>query len=601
MTARWTRRTLQPASDPEPGFRWDRHGSRRRADRSRLAHLFLAKTLAILVLFSATAARGEPPCRIRLTDITSSSGVTFQHHDGGSGKQYLIELMVAGLALFDYDGDGRVDIYFLNGAPTRGSTPPKKPWRNALYRNRGDGTFVDVTQSAGVGDTGHGLGVTVGDYDNDGAPDLYVNNYGPNVLYRNNGDGTFSETTQQAGVAAGDRAGAGASFLDIEGDGDLDLYAAHYVKFSYERHAVRSRVSYPYPPGPDDYPPVADSLFRNNGDGTFEDISIESGIATVAGPAMGMICCDYDEDGDTDVFVCNDGEANFLFQNDGRGRFNEVGLLTGTAYNVHGQANGSMGVDSGDFDGDGRLDLFMTDYTAEAPVLYRSLPGGLFEDATNAAGAGAAVFPHTNWGTGLVDLDNDGDRDLFIACGHFLSHLPEFDTRTRYRVKNYLLVNDGQGRFRDVTDQAGPGMAVVESSRGAGFDDLDNDGDIDIVVLNANARPTILRNDSPVSHHWLELQLVGRRSNRDAVGSRVIVANGNLTQLAEVHSGRSYQSHYGSRLHFGLGAVADALRVEVRWHGGDREVFDHVPVDRFVILRQGAGRRLGSTLSVPSR
>ncbi|MCH5373313.1 MAG: VCBS repeat-containing protein, partial [Planctomycetes bacterium] len=389
--------------------------------------------LALCLTPAMIRAASPPPCAIRLLDVTARSGIAFQHTDGGSGRQYIFELMVGGLALLDYDGDGLVDIYFLNGAPSRGQAVATVP-RNALYRNNGDGTFTDVTRQAGVGDPGHGLGVTAGDYDNDGDPDLYVNNFGPNVFYRNEGDGTFSDITASTGVACGDKVGAGACFLDVDGDGDLDLYAANYVDFDFRRHDVRAAASFPYPPGPKDYPPVPDSLFRNDGNGGFTDISHSSGIGSLAGPSMGMICLDYDSDGDTDIFVCNDGTANFLFRNDGVGNFAEEGLLAGLAYNLRGDSNGSMGADCGDYDNDGLLDLFMTDYTSESPVLYHGLPGGFFEDVTNAAGAGAAVHPHTNWGAGFVDFDNDGDRDLFIACGHFLSNIPEIDQRTGYRV-----------------------------------------------------------------------------------------------------------------------------------------------------------------------
>ncbi len=546
----------------------------------------LACWLSICLMPAVTAAAPPADCTIRLVDVTSRSGITFVHTDGESGRQYIFELMVGGLALLDYDGDSLIDIYFLNGAPSRGKVLPTPP-RNALYRNNGDWTFTDVTHLAGVGDPGHGLGVTAGDYDNDGDPDLYVNNFGPNVLYRNEGDGTFTVVTESAGVACGDQVGAGTCFLDMDGDADLDLYVAHYVDFDFERHDLRAAASFPYPPGPKDYPPVPDSLFRNNGDGTFTDVSGPSGIGALAGPSMGMICLDYDEDGDTDVFVCNDGTANFLFQNDGHGRFEEQGLLTGLAYNLRGQANGSMGADSGDYDNDGLLDLFMTDYTSESPVLYHNLPGGFFEDVTNAAGAGAAVSPHTNWGNGLVDFDNDGDRDLFIACGHFLSNIPEIDQRTGYRVLNCLLMNTGNRRFVDVSRKCGDGLAVVESSRGAAFDDLDNDGDIDAVVLNANARPTILHNESPAENHWLELRLIGIRGSRDAVGSRVRVVAGDRAQIAEVHSGRGYQSHYGTRLHFGLGKQDRVTQIEVRWLGGEVEIFRDLPADRLLILTEG--------------
>jgi hypothetical protein len=301
---------------------------------------------------------------------------------------------------------------------------------------------------------------------------------------------------------------------------------------------------------------------------------------------MGMVCFDCDDDGDTDVFVCNDESANFLFQNDGRGHFDEVALTAGVAYDFYGKANSSMGVDCGDYDNDGRLDLFMTDYQAEMPVLYHNLGDGFFEDATSAAAISPDLLPHVNWGTGLVDFDRDGDRDLFIACGHF-DEIEHIDDRTAFKVRNFLLENNGRGGFRDVSRESGSGLEPVESSRGAGFDDLDNDGDVDAVVLNVEALPTVIRNDSATGNHWTAIRLRRSRGNRDAVGARVKVVAGDLVQVAEVHSGRGYQSHFGTRLHFGLGGRDRIDRIEVRWPGGAVETFSEVPVDRLLTLTEG--------------
>jgi len=580
--------------------------TRRRICRGRRRTVWLTGLAAMLLVagqgsLPGRAASPDPPA-LRLVDATGNAGINFVHTDGGSGHQYLVELMVAGLALLDYDRDGWIDIYLLNGAPLPGSgnsslKPPgasnasadQPPPRNALFRNNGNGTFVDVTHAAGVGDTGHGLGVTAADYDNDGDIDLYVNNFGPNVLYRNNGDGTFTDVAAATGVVDGQQVGAGAAFLDIEGDGDIDLYVAHYIDFTFSRHEQLAPRSFPYPPGPRDYPPAPDSLYRNDGNGTFTDVSQTSGVSRVAGPGMGLIAFDYEDDDDTDLFICNDGAANFLLRNDGQGRFAELGLLAGVAYDGRGQANGSMGVDAGDYDNDGRFDLLVTDYISEAPVLYRGLPGGYFEDAAHRSGAAAATFPNTNWGVGLVDFDHDGDRDAFIANGHFLHDIQDIDDGTAYRVRDCLLRNRGDGRFHDATDQAGDGLQVVESSRGAGFDDLDNDGDIDVVVLNANAAPTLLRNESPRGAHWMQIQLRGVQTNRDGTGARVRVVTGDLVQVAARHSGRGYQSHWGDRLHFGLGPHHRVDMVEVRWPGGRSERFEHLPADQIVLLTEGSG------------
>jgi len=329
-------------------------------------------------------------------------------------------------------------------------------------------------------------------------------------------------------------------------------------------------------------------LYRNNGNGTFSDVSESSGIASVAGPGMATLAFDYDDDGDIDVFVCNDGQPNFLFQNDGAGQFKEVGVLAGVAYDFYGKANSNMGVDCADYDNDGRLDLFTTGYQSEMPVLYRNLGRGMFEDATSTARISGELFAHVEWGTGFADFDNDGNRDLFIACGHF-DRIEEIDDRTALKLPNYLLLNTGDGKFKDVSKQAGSGLAVVESSRGAVFDDLDNDGDIDAVVLNSNAPPTILRNESQTGHRWLQLKLQGTRHNFDGVGARVRLFAGDKVQIVESIAGRSYQSHFGTRLQFGLGAHERVERIEVRWGGQKWESFPGVVTGQLVVLKEGAG------------
>ena len=527
---------------------------------------------------------------IQLRDVTGETAVAFVHTDGSSGQRYIPETVTAGLALFDYNGDGFIDVYFLNGAPLRGAETDGPPPRNALYRNEGGWRFTDVTDEAGVGDTGFGLGVTVGDYDNDGDQDLFVNNYGPNVLYRNNGDGTFTDVTDRAGVRGGDKVGAGACFLDVDADGDLDLYVANYVKFTYETHLVIYQEGFPQYVSPRGYPQEPDALYRNNGDGTFTDVSEESGVGQHAGSGMGMVSADYDADGDTDVFVLNDVAGNFFFESDGAGRFEEIGLMVGTAYNAYGEELGSMGVDCGDYDNDGWLDLFMTSYQGQMPVLYKNLAGGGFKDVTSATGVGDGSFPYVNWGNGLVDFDNDGDRDVFIACGHLQDNIDRFDDTSAYHVRNILLMNTGDGKFVNVSDAAGDGLLPELSSRGAAFDDLDNDGDVDAVILNSRSRPTILRNDSQTGNHWIQLRLRGVSTNRDGVGAQVTVVAGDLTQVDEVHSGRGYQSHWGTRLHFGLGGRDRVDRIEVRWIGGGVDVLRDVEVDRLLTITEGSNQ-----------
>lgn len=566
------------------------NASRQQIDQAAIAKdmRFNRRTAAMLVLLCAAGIGAPLRADIVLTNVTKQTGITFKHTDGSSGEYYIVETVSAGLALFDYDGDGDVDIYFLNGSALRGTKFTTKP-KNALYRNDGNWKFTDVTEQAGLGDTGHGLGVVVADYDNDSDQDIYLNNYGPNILYRNNGDGTFQDVTKTAGVANGSQTGAGACFLDMDKDGDLDLYVASYVKFSYETHSQRFSDGYRGYVGPLSFPPTTDTLYRNNGDGTFTDVTKESGIAQHPGSGMGIICTDYDNDLDTDIFLANDVSANFLWQNDGTGKFKEIGLIAGVAFDLHGDAQGSMGVDAGDYDNDGLFDLYVTSYQRQLATLYRNIGDDMFEDVSRTTGAGTGTITAVTWGTGFADFDNDADRDIFIACGHLEDKIEFYDDSSTYLQPNILLMNTGNGKFIDVSKKSGDGMKVNLSSRGVGFGDLDNDGDLDVVILNSRAEPTILRNDSPSQGHWLQVRLRGVKTNRDGIGAKVTVITEDLTLIDEVHSGRGYQSHYGTRLHFGLGDRKKINRIEVRWIGGGLDVFENISTDRLVILTEGTG------------
>lgn len=556
---------------------------------SRVFGMSIGRLIVVVPLLLSILACLRTEGAIVLHDVTKETGITFTHTDGSSGRRYLVESVSSGLALFDYDNDGDVDIYFLNGAPLKGTrvdTPPK----NALYRNDGNFKFTDVTDKAGAGDTGFGLGVAAGDYDNDGDLDIYVNNYGPNVLYRNNGDGTFTDVTAKAGLANGNKVGAAAHFLDMDKDGDLDLFVANYIDFTYQNHLVRTSKGIPKYAGPMDFPPMPNDLFRNNGDGTFTNVSIASGIAKHKGWGMGGICADYDNDGDTDIHIVNDVYANFLFKNDGTGKFEEVALITGLAYDIHGDDQGSMGVDCADYDNNGWLDFYQTSYAKELATLYRNSGTGMFEDVTMVTGAGQGTFAYVGWGTGFVDFDNDGDRDIFVACGHLEDNVELYDSTATSSARNILLMNTGDGKFTDVSDQSGDGMKVELRSRAAGFDDLDNDGDVDVVILNSRREPTILRNDSRNANHWIQISLRGAKTNRDGVGARVKVTAGDLVQIDEVHSGRGYQSHYGMRLQFGLGKRNLIDRIEVRWIGGGVDVVENITVDQLVIITEGSSK-----------
>ncbi len=524
--------------------------------------------LIAFLLCASFARESQGQAGVNLVNVTSNTGINFKHSDGSSGRRYIVETVVAGLAVFDYDNDGWLDIYFLNGVALPG-TAPNKQLRNALYRNNGDWTFKDVTESSGLASGEYGMGVAAADFDEDGDEDLYVTNFGRNILYTNNGDGTFEDTTEQRGIGGGMGFGSGAVWFDIDGDQDLDLYSGNYVEFNFEvKHVPRIVGGHEFHPGPAAYPPSRHELYQNNGDGTFQDISQASGIGISPGPGMGAIAFDADDDRDIDLFVCNDGKPNFLFLNDGKGHFVEEAFVAGVAVDRNGTANGNMGVDVGDADGDGLLDLITTDYQDELPVLYRNQGSGAFQDISTRARIDPALIPHVKWGVSFVDIDNDMDRDIFIACGHFLDNLRFVDDRTDVKVANFLLANDGRGRFTDISSKAGSGMAVVESSRGAALDDLDNDGDTDLAVLNANGPPTIIRNESLPNRNWLDLHLVGRASNRSASGAVVRLTAGGKNQVQAVHHGRGYQSHYGTRLHFGLGAATGVDELEIVWPSG---------------------------------
>jgi enediyne biosynthesis protein E4 len=554
----------------------------------RLSCLASAWQLAWWWIGVPAAAQGP----IQLSNVTSQTGISFRHSDGSSGRHYLVEAMASGLATFDYDGDDLIDVYFVTGGRLPGTKPEGLPPQNALYRNLGHFRFLDVTERAGVKGAGFGLGVAAGDYDNDGHPDLYLSNFGPNVLYRNRGNGTFEDVTSRAGVGRGNKVGAGVAFLDFDGDGNLDLFAANYIRFSFEMHKLITYKGIPVYPGPLYYHGEPAELFRNRGDGTFADVGAASGIAAHAATGMGVICADYDGDGRTDIFVANDEMPNYLFHNDGRGKFEEVGLAAGVAYDSLGVAHGNMGVDAADCHHQGRLDFAVTAYQREPTTLYRNAGQGLFTDVTAAAGTGKPAFNQVKWGVGLVDFDNDGYRDLFVACGHLDDNVELCDDTTSYRARNVLLRNTGDGRFLDVSAACGDGLAMKRVGRGVAFDDLDNNGRVDVVILNSRSEPTVLRNESSPVNHWLQLRLRGIKTNRDGVGAQVRVVAGDLVQVDEVHSGRGYQSHWGTRLHFGLGKHPRVDRIEVRWIGGGVDVIENVSADRRLTIAEGTSEAI---------
>ena len=479
------------------------------------------------------------------------------------------------------------DLYFVNAyrLPRRGET---EPHASTLYRNLGGGTFVDVTETAGVGASVYGHGGCVGDVDADGFPDIYITAFGPNILYRNNGDGTFTDTTK--GAAIDDPRGSiGATFFDADRDGDQDLFVANYIEATWEEiHSAQRtglwRGKVPVLYGPKGLRGSRNTFYVNNGDGTFTDATSGKGFATGAEYySMGVIPLDYDNDGgDVDLYVANDSTPNCLYRNQGDGNFEEVGTNTGCAYNADGSSQGSMGVHAGDYDGDGWLDLVVTNFAHDYNSLYRNLEGRLFLDDTFSAGVAVPSFAPLGWGTFLFDADNDRDLDLFFSNGHIYPQVEEDPTLyERFRQQNQLLLNEG-GTFRDVSDEAGAGFSASYSSRGAVYVDLDNDGDLDIIVSNQDARPSYLENRTTSRNHWVLLDLVPM-----ALGARVELRAGGTVQIRQVASGGSYASQNDLRLHFGLGAATQIAELVVTWPDGVRDVHRRLPADRLYVIKQG--------------
>ncbi len=545
--------------------------------------LAIALLLLSCILLPTTSRATDP----KFADVTASAGIEFVHVNGASGQKFVIETVGAGAGFLDFDGDGLLDIYLINGAATPGMHYDEVP-RNALYRNGGSGGFVDVTASAGVGDEGYGMGMAVGDYDNDGDIDLYVANFGANALYRNEGGGGFVDVTALAGVGD-ERWSTSCAFSDVDSDGYVDLYVANYHDFAYDNHRVCAEggSGLQLYCGPEAFDGVADVLYKNGGDGTFADVTRASGLYSEDGKELGVVFGDVDLDGDSDLYLANDKTLNFLYINDGQGVFNEVGLLAGTAYNEDGDVEAGMGVDMGDYDNDLFPDLFVTNFQWETNTLYKNLGDGTFVDETFLAGLGKGSIPYLSWGTRFFDYDNDGDRDVFIANGHLESDVESYENTT-FAQRNQLFANVGGGRCEECepTDPS-DGLAVRKVSRGAAFGDYDDDGDIDVIVANVDDGPTLMRNDTNGAGHWLRLHLRGTQSNAAAIDARVEVHAGSLVQSDEVRSGASFLSQSDLRLHFGLGAVQRVDKVVVYWPSGRVEEVVDVAVDRTLVLTEG--------------
>ena len=558
------------------------------ASPRRYAAAVLAIAAALAVSLELPSGTAQEAPSVTFVDVTAAAGIGFKHDNARSPEKYLIETMGAGAAWLDYDNDGYLDLYLVNSAATKAYQPPQ-PLRSALYRNNRDGTFTDVTDKAGIAASGlFGMGVAVGDYDNDGYPDLYVIGYGRSLLYHNNRDGTFIDVTAKAGVANTGKWGSSGAWFDYDHDGRLDLIVANYLDFTPERNLICAEAGHRSYCHPNKYRGQAPTLFHNNGNGTFTDVSRSSKIGLKAGNGLGVVCFDFNGDGWTDVFIANDSMENFLFANRGDGTFQEIGIAAGVALSDDGKAEAGMGVDAADYDRDGRLDLFVTHLDRELNRLYRNLGDGSFEDATMSSKIGAGNFRLSGFGTRFIDYDNDGWRDLFIANGHVLDNIELFHADTAYAEKKTVYRNQ-RGSFLDVTAQLGPALSIPRVSRAAAFADYDNDGDIDVLVTNNGQEPQLLRNDGGNRNHWLELQLTGVRSNRDGAGARVRLTAGGVTVVDECKGGMSYQSAHDRRLHFGLGDVARADVIQVRWPSGVVDRLTNVAADRVIVLQEGVG------------
>ena len=528
-----------------------------------------------------------PPASVQFNDITSASGITFKHVLSPE-KKYIAESMSGGVALFDYDNDGYLDVFFVNSLTVELHKANKKT-RSVLYRNNRDGTFSDVTDKAGVGDVGWGMGCAVGDFNNDGFDDLYVTGIGPDHLFKNNGNGTFTDVTQKAGVSD-PRFSTGAAFLDYDNDGKLDLFVTNYVGFDMNHLPAFGEdpscqfKGVPVQCGPRGLPGAGDSLFRNNGDGTFTDVSKKAGVEDARGYyGLDVVGSDFDGDGWIDIFVANDSTPNFLYHNNGNGTFSEIGFESGTALDKNGNEQGCMGVTLGDYDHDGLLDLFITNFDDEYNVLYRNAGRGSFVDVSYESGVAMISLPYVGWGTKFFDYDNDGWLDLFVANGH------AYPQRGRYRQRKLLHRNNRDGTFSEVAAQFGSALMEERASRGTAFGDIDNDGDVDIVVNDLDSVPQLLRNDGGSKNNWISVRTIGTKSNRNGIGAKVKVVSGDLIQLDEVRSGGSYISQNDLKLHFGLEKRTSVDLIQVRWPSGAVDTLTNVSVNKIVTVKEGKG------------
>ncbi len=560
--------------------------------------MFISRVPVVATIGAALLAAGffewqasaAAPGPIFFENVIESSGVRFMMDNSASPRRHQIETAISGLAIFDYNNDGLMDLYFVNGAHVPDMDKSAERYWNRLYRNNGDGTFTDVTAKAGVRGEGFGMGVAAADYDNDGWTDLYLTGVDRNQLFHNNGDGTFTDVTAHAGLAGihpklGKTWSLGAGWFDYDNDGRLDLFVTNYVNWSLDSEPlckVGNIVSYC---SPNSYTGQPNMLFHNNGDGTFTDVSDQSGIGKHIGKGMGVVFADYDGDGFTDVFVSNDTHRNFLFHNNGNSTFTEVGIASGVAYNDDGKSIAGMGADFRDIDNDGRPDIFVTGMVGDTFPLYRNR-GKDFSDLTSALGIAGPTARFTAWGAGIADFDNDGWKDLFAACASIHDNSEEID-HLPAKQPNKMLRNNGGNRFVDVSASAGPGFTTPQAHRGAALGDLNNDGRMDVVVTIQNARPEILLNRSPGLNHWLLVKLVGSRSNRDGLGTRLkATIAGASPQWNHATTSTGLSSSSDPRVHFGLGTATVVDKLELWWPSGVHQVLEGVKADQILTVHE---------------
>ena len=552
---------------------------------------WLAPLLSLLVVPGHSAgqtgkAAGQtskptPVQAFNFVDVTAKAKISFVHQSGATQEKYMVETFGSGVAWIDYDNDGYPDLYFVNQAP--GSA-------NALYHNNRDGTFTDVTRQAGVaadGNKSHKMGVAVGDYDNDGHLDLYVTAFGPNILYRNNGNGTFSDVTAAAGVAGpATEWSTSTGFFDFDRDGDLDLYVATYLDFrmSDNPYCGLRKPGYRMYCNPTIFDGMADRLYRNNGDGTFTDLSQQAGIANPAGKGLGVVFCDFDRDGDQDIYVANDLVRNFLYRNNGDGTFVDVAYGAAVGFDINGKPLAGMGVDCADVDGDGHPELFVTNFSEELNTLYQNHGDGTFDDVTEKIGLGSGYLP-LGFGTKLYDADNDGDLDIHVANGHVIDNVKLYQPALSYDQRDLMYENLGK-RFRDVSDTSGPGLRGTRVGRGLAVADFDNDGNLDVVISSLGQAPVLLRNQGPKQGNWIALRAEGSKSNRFGLGARVTVEAGKRVQVREISNVASYLSSNDTRLHVGVGAAKVVQRIEVLWPSGSKQVLTDVPVNQILVVKE---------------